>query len=267
MITINNFGRAGRLGNQIFQYSLLFYLNKTKGYEIHLPLEVDCQFWKCFDLQNINVKQYIRDGNYRLFYERYGSCNFDDLVLQQSDNTIFDGYYQSYMYFDAVKQELINSLKFKQHIIDEGNLELQKYNNKNLVSIHIRRTDYLDHVNVWGDLFADGYYKEIEKFTSENDNILIFTDDNNFAKHHFNKPNHHVIEKNEYVSLYMMSKCNRSIISNSSFAWWGAYLTGHDNIICPQPWWPKSHPGVNSIQKNITKPEWMHIKCFNQKGT
>ena len=267
MITINGFGRAGRLGNQIFQYALLFYLNKTKGYDIHLPLDVDCQFWKCFDLQNVNIYQYARQGGYKIFHERFGSCNFDDIVLQQSDNTIFDGYYQSYMYFDSLKQQLIQSLKFKQHIIDEGNQELTKYNNKNTVSLHIRRTDYLDYVDRWGDLFSDGFYTEATKsINDETENVLIFTDDNDFARQHFTKPNYHVIDKNEYVSLYMMTQCSRHIMSNSSFAWWGAYLSGKDNVICPRPWWNKNMPAPNHEQKNITKPEWQHINSFHFKG-
>jgi hypothetical protein len=265
MISINNFGRAGRLGNQIFQFALLFFLNKKKGYQINLPI-VDCQFWKCFDLQNINISHHLNNPN-RIFHERFGSCNFDELVLQQDDNTTFDGYYQSYMYFDSVKNDLIDCLKFKQHIIDEGNLEYKKYSNKKTVSMHIRRTDYLDHVNVWGDLFVDKFYDEALKTVNDDtENVLIFTDDNDFARKHFNKPNYFIIDKDEYVSLYMMTLCDRHIISNSSFAWWGAYLSGKENIICPKPWWPITHPGQNSVQKNITKPDWAHIKCFDQKG-
>ena len=62
MISINHFGRAGRLGNQIFQFALLFFLNKKKGYQINLPI-VDCQFWKCFDLQNINISHHLNNPN------------------------------------------------------------------------------------------------------------------------------------------------------------------------------------------------------------
>ena len=266
MISINCFGKAGRLGNQIFQYALMFYLNKTKGYEVHLPLDQDCQFWKCFDIKNLNITQYNKKNSYKRFDERNGSCNFDDLVLEQSDNTLFDGYYQSYKYFDSVQNELTKSLQFKQNIIDEGNLEFLKYSNKKTVCLHIRRTDYLDHINHWGDLFADGFYqKALSMIDNENENVLIFTDDNNFAQKHFNKPNHYIIQKNEYVSLYIMTLCDRHIISNSSFAWWGAYLSSRNNIICPKPWWPITHPGKNSIQLDITKPEWTHIKVFNQK--
>lgn len=274
MITINNFGKAGRLGNQIFQYALLFYLNKTKGYDIHLPLNTECQFWNCFDIQNISIQQFNKSNQYRIFNERYGSCNFDALVFEQPDNTIFDGYYQSYLYFDSVKTKLIESLKFKQSIIQEGDTELLKYKqkyttyfDKNLVSMHIRRTDYLDFVDRWGDLFSDGFYNEATKsINDETENVLIFTDDNDFARQHFTKPNYHVIDKNEYVSLYMMTRCNRHIMSNSSFAWWGAYLSGNDNIICPRPWWNKNMPAPNHEQKNITKPEWQHINSFHFKG-
>ena len=264
MISIANFGDsrvAGRLGNQIFQFALLFSIHKEKKYSICLQKIKEAQFWKCFDVKNVKIHE-CKENYFEYGIEEDKGCyNFDEDILKQPDKVIFCGFFQSYRYFDKYKKELINCLKFKNHIIKKGNSELKKYK-KNPVSIHVRRTDYLSHP-VWGDLIKEGYYKKACKFIDKNDDVLVFSDDVNFVKEYFkNKKNYHIIDQNEYVSLYMMTKCKQHIIANSSFSWMGAYLSGKENIICPNPWFPSFFPKPNNIQKDITKPKWKKINVF-----
>lgn len=264
MISIANFGNSnitGRLGNQIFQFALLFAINKAKKYSICLPKIQDAQFWKCFNIKNLKIHPYKDEYFEYYIRENKGSCNFDKEILQQSDNLIFSGFFQSYRYFDKYKKELINCLKFKNHIVKKGNSELNKYK-KNPVSVHVRRTDYLSSP-IWGDLIKEGYYEKACKFINEKDDVLVFSDDVKFTREYFKyKKNYHIIDQNEYISLYMMTKCKQHIIANSTFSWMGAYLSGKENIICPHPWWPSFFPKPNNIQKDITKPEWKKINVF-----
>ena len=48
MITFNQLGNYGRLGNQMFQYSFLFSLAKQKNYSLCIPPNTDLE--KCFNL-------------------------------------------------------------------------------------------------------------------------------------------------------------------------------------------------------------------------
>jgi hypothetical protein len=267
MISILDFGEWVRLGNQFFQFGLMFAINKDKKYSISLPKGKnrkgkDIQFWKCFDIQNINIHNFKKDDFTCCIKEKNGCCNFDEDILQQEDNSIFDGYFQSYRYFDKYKKELIECLKFKNNIIEKGNYILSKYKTP-LTSIHVRRTDYLKD-NLYGDLIKEGYYEKAIENINENEEVLVFSDDVNFVKDYFkNKKNFNIIEEDEYISLYMMTKCERHIIANSSFSWMGAYLSGKENITCPNPWLPSSFPKPNNIQKDIIKPEWKKINVFN----
>jgi hypothetical protein len=264
MITVKNFGNsdvAGRLGNQIFQFAFLYGIYKRKNYSIHLPKLEKSQFWKCFDIVEPEIHTFKSDDFKSIIQEKTGCYNFDKTLIEQGDNCMYSGYFQSYFYFDEFKNDLIKTLKFKNHIIKEGDLELNKFK-KNLVSVHVRRTDYLANP-IWGDLIKEGYYEKAIKDIKENDDVLVFSDDVQFVKNYFkNKKNYHVIEKNEYVSLYMMTKCNKHIIANSSFSWMGAYLSGKENITCPNPWFPSIFPKPNNIQKDVTKPEWKKINVF-----
>lgn len=262
MITINFFGpEMGRLGNQIFQFGLLFSLNKSKGYQIHLPLNNKCQFWNCFNIKNIQIFNYIKKDNLNVCIEKNGACNFDESILQAEDNTIFHGHFQSYRYFDMYKKELLETLEFKKEIKEDGDIELLKF--KNPISLHIRRTDYLNIPN-FGNLIETGYYEIATQYIDTNRDVLVFTDDISFAKFYFkDRKNFHIINKNEYVSLYMMTKCSSHIIANSTFSWMGAYLSGKDNITCPYTWWRSTFPAPNNIQKDIVKENWNKINVFS----
>lgn len=261
MITISLFGpEMGRLGNQIFQFALLFSLHKSKGYEIHLPLNNGCQFWNCFDINNIKIFNYRNNDKLNICVEKNGACNFDPSILESKDNTIFHGHFQSYLYFDKYKKELIETLKFKNDIVQEGDSELHKFQDP--ISIHIRRTDYLS-IPHFGNLIETGYYETAIQNINNNQDVLVFSDDVSFAKLYFkNKKNFHVINKNEYVSLYMMTKCNNHIIANSTFSWMGAYLSNKENITCPHTWWRSTHTYPNNTQRDITKKYWNRINVL-----
>ena len=54
-----------------------------------------------------------------------------------------------------------------------------------------------------------------------------------------------------YVDMCMMSMCNGHIIANSTFSWWGAWLSGA-NTVAPKQWF-----GPRGM------PEWSDIYCEN----
>ena len=91
----------------------------------------------------------------------------------------------------------------------------------------------------------DFYYKAIEYLENKlNDNItyLVFSDDIKWCKENFNKKKFVFIDGEEsdkdYLELYLMSLCKNFIIPNSTFSWWGCYLSKNKNkiIISPKLW-------------------------------
>jgi hypothetical protein len=40
-----------------------------------------------------------------------------------------------------------------------------------------------------------------------------------------------------YKDMLIMSQANGNIISNSTYAWWGAYLSKNKNVVMPKNWY------------------------------
>jgi hypothetical protein len=173
--------------------------------------------------------------------------NRDLLEKKIVKNISLEGYFQSEKYFIRYKKIVLKLFRFPK-IKDKL---LQKYlnliKNKNSVAIHIRRGDYLNNPKVryvHGILKEDYYKKSISylKKRVKNPFFFIFSDDVELVKKtffFFNKEKFIFIDaKSSINALHLMSNCKHFIIANSTFSWWGAWLSKNKHkIICaPKKW-------------------------------
>ena len=115
------------------------------------------------------------------------------------------------------------------------------------VSIHVRRTDYLDaeHIKIH-NLCSETYYKNAISMVRQkhpNAVFFIFTDDKEWCKEHFKGHNFINVELQEgeftdVADMLLMSRCKHHIIANSSFSWWSAWIgdTPEKMVIAPAKW-------------------------------
>jgi hypothetical protein len=173
--------------------------------------------------------------------------NRDLLEKKIVKNISLEGYFQSEKYFIRYKKIVLKLFRFPK-IKDKL---LQKYlnliKNKNSVAIHVRRGDYLNNPKVryvHGILKEDYYKKSISylKKRVKNPFFFIFSDDVELVKKtffFFNKEKFIFIDaKSSINALHLMSNCKHFIIANSTFSWWGAWLSKNKHkIICgPKKW-------------------------------
>jgi hypothetical protein len=223
MITFSQLGNHGRLGNQIFQYAFLYSLAAQKGYDFCIPPNTSLE--QCFGL-SCKIDTYRAENHMARCEPIEFDNNFPDTY---KDNYDYAGYFQSEKYFYNIKDQLKNELKFKYK-----SASIRNYNN--LVSIHIRRGDYIN--NKSHPVVTIDYINKA-KTHFINKQFLVFSDDidwcikNNIGD--FYSDNDGILK--DYQDLYELSLCCSSIISNSTFGWWGAYLgIKKETVIAPKNW-------------------------------
>lgn len=189
--------------------------------------------------------------------------------IQIPEHSYIDGYWQDERYFESVKHQIKNDFILKEKPNAKIS-EIENYiRNRDSVVIQIRRTDYIANpINklIFNSLDVDYFRQglEILKQTLHNPIVLIFSDDNQWALDNFKFINiENILIEDEWkgdryqYSMYLMNKAKNFIISNSSFGWWGAYLSQFENkkIIAPKKWF--RYPLFNS---NFRLPkDWIKI--------
>ena len=129
--------------------------------------------------------------------------------------------------------------------------------NKNSVAIHIRRGDYFNNSkarNYHGILGEDYYKKSITyvKKKVKSPNFFIFSDDIELVKKTLpcfnNKKFIFIDTKSSINDLYLMCNCRHFIIANSTFGWWGAWLSKNKHkIVCAPKRWVRARISTPDI--------------------
>lgn len=243
----------GGMGNLLFIVATSFALSKK--YKTKLLFYCNSELWR--DSKRQNIKKYKMFENFDIdcvnnrksgITYREPHFFYDNVTLDRRIHNCIYGYFQSYKYFNAYKSEFISMLHnpYKQ-VIEET---LKKYSNSNdcIVSVHVRRTDYLALSDVHLNLDMSYYEEAMSHFSAENSTFVIFSDDVAFIKAEpifQNLEYKHIVtsEDDEYC-FWLMAACHHNIIANSSFSWWASYINSNPNkiVISPNRWFGAKGP-------------------------
>ena len=128
------------------------------------------------------------------------------------------------------------------------------------ISIHVRRGDYLTNPNHFS-LDLDYYQNAIDYF-GEDKEYFVFTDDPSWIRNQnfYNPENFKVVSNftngSTVLDLYIMSLSKKHIIANSTFSWWGAWLSNSKEVIYPLRWYKNE----NESSEHLTLKSWTGIK-------
>jgi hypothetical protein len=273
MIGFNYLGKLGQLGNQMFQYASLRGIAKNRGYNFCIPyhneVTVDSfenklriELFNPFvmkNVSNLNI-QYI-DFDRPVIYE--SGFEFNQELFDKCDDWIsLYGFFQSEKYFKNIEDEIRQDFTFKPEIYNPCKTQIREIENP--VALHIRRGDFLINSQNHYNLTLDYYECALKKFDSKR-NVIIFSDDPDWCKNQklFEDDRFLVSEKNgSYIDLCLMTLCSDFIIANSTFSWWGAWLSQNrdKNIYAPDPkkWFGPNNSHLNT--SDIIPLEWRIIK-------
>ena len=282
----------GGLGNQMFQYAFGRALETHLNYKVFYdrswfyqnfagttPRKLELDTFDLY-LQYIKYKKPIFTGTIGRLIKflkqainlgsQYIKVNEETFVPDQingKNNYYFDGYWQDPQYFEGIRETILKDFSFSE-LKNPEDADLQdQITTCESVAVHIRRGDYINNpaINQFHGTCSFEYYKKAaEYFVSKvpNTNFFLFTDDPDFVKTNFGfLPNATLVSNNsrsEIDELNLMHSCKHFIIANSSFSWWGAWLSQNLEriVIAPKQWF-------NNVEANdkckIVPENWVRI--------
>ena len=270
-VTFSKIGLV-RLGNQLFRYAALKSYSLRNKVPIILPPDTEHR------LNNFKI-EYLSKPLYWLNYSSDSNYvekkfNFDSNFFSFHNRTEINGFFQTEKYFKDIRQILQTDLKLanckkEKKAIENIKLIKQEFPGKKIVSIHVRRGDYIPSSKPYSDGITDyspdRHLKHplmtVDYFQSaaarfQNAVFLIFSDTNQdieWCKENLNIKNAVYIHNEDLIDFKMMQFSDHNIISNSSFSWWAAWLNDNDRkqIISPKKgsWFGEfySHYNMNDL--------------------
>jgi hypothetical protein len=285
-------------GNQMFQYAYALAASKRIGTELKLDLSwyEENSTHRPYILDRFNISaafatkeevEYIKSKNapdflsYRwnllrdsvapkhkkaIVFEDLSKVDLD--LLHPYKNSYVEGYFTSELFFKDFEKDVRKELRF-QPLVSQSVKEVAEAIDSNTVAISIRRGDFIGN-SLHNICSKEYFYRAIEKIqeTIGNPTLLIFSDELEWITDNmkFDVP-HRIVPKLEDPMDYMrlMSHCSNHIIPNSTFSWWGAWLSEPKIVIAPDSWLAKdvkAHENTfgHWVETKHTVPEnWLRI--------
>lgn len=174
---------------------------------------------------------------------------FDRSFFSTPCDAYLRGYWANEKYFYSI-EDVIRKEFTPKFVPNEKSIQIaEKMSETTSVSIHVRRGDYVTSSSaktLFYALSSEYYVNAINYLTRRlsSIHIFVFSDDPIWVKTNlkFDFPatyiSHNGIER-DYEDLWLMSQCKYHIIANSTFSWWGAWLSLFPDkiVIAPKAWY------------------------------
>ena len=249
----------GGLGNQLFQIMMILsYSIKTgKPYIFQYADTCKCNtrhtYWNtlfknirhhCVDDLSSRMKNisYIKETKFNEYAP----------IPYLKGNVSFYGFFQSYRYFDDVKEACYKILGIDNIVCNDDILNVPV--DTKLVSVHFRLGDYKTnkfhpiqpveyYQEALGHVIKPGQKYKILYFCEAEDNEMVLSE-------YISKLEHKDLfvkvpdSMSDIEQLFVMTQCDIAVIANSSFSWWGAYLGKKKEQV--------KYPTVWTLDSNVT---------------
>ena len=246
-LTYSQLGNNGRLGNQMFQYAALYGTAFLRGFNLAIPKDGH-HLLDTFELTSDIIEDSTKADK---TYQEPGFLY--DLAIGTIDpNTELRGYFQSPYYFIHCEDRIREEFKFKSSIENKAKeIFAAIKDDRPTCSIHFRRTDYLDKSR-YHHVQSSAYYNRCIQVILQNvpnAKFVCFSDDIEWCKDNLGDA-FEFVHNSPAVDMAILAKCDMHIIANSSFSWWGAWLSKSQVVLTPAKWFGPAGP-----------PDWQTIYC------
>lgn len=293
--------KAG-FGNQIFQYATGYAAAKRMRSVFKLDITFfDTSKEFTFKLDNLNIDLNIAEKreienlknkpSAPLIYRILGKLGIhskfrkkthideefgfapDAKILNLKHSAYIFGWCTSIGYIHEFKKDFQVLFTPKLAFSKQANYFLERINQSNSVSMHIRRGDFVDLASFFRVLPISYFQSASELILNKHPdaNFFIFSNDLEWAKENLKfLPNVEFVDlnyNNDYTGkadieeFFLMKHCKQNIIANSSFSWWPAYLNNNPDkiVITPKVWFNDKIYQKSFEDYPLCPPEWISI--------
>ncbi len=251
-ITVN---LKGGIGNQLFQIATAYGIAKDLGLTFvifrnqfegcnqgsHPTKYYDTFYKNLIIIDPIPITHTIKERQWYAYKElkdevASAAATSNNICIQ------LDGYFQSDLHFENIQTELCNlfmsGINVNEILADIyiKYPELITLDTDKSVFIGVRRGDYVERAHIHNPCGMT-YYNAAISMIPEGHKFYIMSDDLAWAKKNFIGDQYVFLDiADDLLSLIVISLFKKFIISNSSYYWWGSYLSGGTEIIAPDKW-------------------------------
>lgn len=179
-----------------------------------------------------------------------------------TETRFLKGYFQTWRYFDLLPEKPIlnyDSIPYPSAWFKEMMIEIER---KKPAVVHVRRGDYGLKENKSIGLLSAKYYDQAVSHLDQSKQIWIFSDSPDLVKSELNYKGKDIVfirppnDSDPVESLLLMSMAPEIVISNSTFSWWAAFLSGgNSRVFAPTKWYKSQLDPVDLIPGG-----WMRIE-------
>ncbi len=190
--------------------------------------------------------------------------SFDSRIFSIGPNAYLSGFWQSPKYFDSIRDVLLKDFSLKHPLPEHSMLLKKEMEQKESVCMFVRRSD-IAAKQFHGSLNREYYVKGLAYLKERVviDKVYIFSDDIEWCKEHLSLPFETMFVDNAYAGkkwedhMELMKHCKHFVISNSTFAWWGAWLATNAKkiVIAPKKW--ANNATINT--NDLIPEEWIRL--------
>lgn len=189
----------------------------------------------------------------------------DNLIPSFDIPTVYIGWYQSEKYFKKYTEVIKDLFSPTTEFVNKAKRDFPFLGESIVGAINVRRGDYLTQPTRHPVITTD-YINEAYKHLPKCDYILVLSDDILWCKENIKISNILFVDNyKDCDALWLLSLCNHFIISNSSFSWWGAYLSREKNkvVVSPDTW---VGPDIVDVMDDVWCDDWIKISTKYNEG-
>lgn len=257
----------------MFQYAAGRALSEHLGCELILdttPLSIPADHTsRSYELSAFNIKgsvDTLSDVQLHRMITLHESKVPDGWTKRIRRGTRLDGFWQSERYFKSIRTTLLDEFTLSRIPNDYAKGIADRIQaTPNAVSIHFRRGDYVSNAKAaeFHGVCSLNYYENAIAHIQQRANIthaFVFSDDPEWVRTSASLPVSFTLidskESSAAQDVWLMSLCQHHILANSSFSWWGAWLSRQEGInVAPLRWFQNK----DARQDHIVPNNWIRM--------